>query len=448
MSSSKREPRLVRFLSENPNWKEYVDDDEIFIQELPKVELHVHLDGSFDPLKLWDYMKDHPESLLCFPTETVNPWDPEKPLKIRQLIQDCNKSQDFHELCTCRGYRSLREMLNCFSIFLPLVRRNLPLLEELAYDFCQRQYEQNIVYTEVRYSPFLLAESFEEEAEGNEVDGEAVFEAITRGLRKGTKKFGIIVNQILSAIAFGPSWAMPTIALVQKHRNNFPCATVGIDIAAGEEHFDAENHAGLHGPHLEMIEKAKELNIPITLHAGESSTNATNNVKLAVEQYGASRIGHGYRAVKEETIMAECRSRSIHFEICPTSSDETGGWEYENKKWNEHPCVTMRDQELSYSLSSDDPAVFHTSLAWQYRLALVKMGLTREDLVRSNFNAIEAAFVDESEKIRLRETLQSFRDTFCGHGEVTKRGWKKSKSDTFVDRVFVKQESGSESVYF
>jgi adenosine deaminase len=71
-------------------------------------------------------------------------------------------------------------MLNCFEIFLPLVRRNLSLLEQLAFDFCQRQWEQNTIYTEVRYSPHLLAESYERDASVT-VDPEAVFHAVTRG---------------------------------------------------------------------------------------------------------------------------------------------------------------------------------------------------------------------------------------------------------------------------
>jgi adenosine deaminase len=84
-------------------------------------------------------------------------------------------------------------MLNCFEVFLPLVRGNLHLIEQLSYDFCQRQWEQNVVYCEVRYSPHLLAEAFTKDTSaGNEHDEtnappeslnitpEAVFAAVTR----------------------------------------------------------------------------------------------------------------------------------------------------------------------------------------------------------------------------------------------------------------------------
>ena len=105
----------------------------------------------------------------------------------------CRTPQDFHKLCICRGYRSLNEMLNCFEVFLPLVRGNLHLIEQLSYDFCQRQWEQNVVYCEVRYSPHLLAEAFTNDASADNdhmqtkdspasvnITADAVFAAVTR----------------------------------------------------------------------------------------------------------------------------------------------------------------------------------------------------------------------------------------------------------------------------
>jgi Adenosine deaminase len=252
-SSSASSFRLVRYLSDLPHWQSYNDSQEHFIQQMPKIELHVHLDGSFDPDFLWQYMQDNnPSSILeCLPCQAVLPWDEEnKTLPVRQLVQDCLSSQDYHKLCTCRGHRSLKQMLNCFEIFLPLVRRNLDLLEQLAFDFCRRQYQQNVVYTEVRYSPFLLAEGFvvenhddnnnqQQQQNGDKnytgaIDGAAVFRAITAGLRRGSHKFNIVVNQILCAITWRPDWAQPTLDLVLEHWHDYPCATVGIDIAAGE----------------------------------------------------------------------------------------------------------------------------------------------------------------------------------------------------------------------
>lgn len=458
--SSSSSFRLVRYLSDLPNWQSYDDNQEHFIQEMPKIELHVHLDGSFDPDFLWKYMQEHPNSIVeCLPCQAVLPWENEngknKTLPVRKLVQDCQSSKDYHKLCTCRrGLRSLKQMLNCFEIFLPLVRRNLSLLEQLAFDFCQRQYEQNVVYTEVRYSPFLLAEGFvdnnnnhdsndddnnkqqqngEKDNENkNVVDGAAVLKAITAGLRRGSHKFNITVNQILCAITWRPDWAQPTLDLVSEHWHDYPCATVGIDIAAGEEHFDAQNFPHLHDTHYQVFYNKAQLDskykdIPVTIHAGESpDESSSDNVRRAVEEYGASRIGHGYRVVNDAALMEQLRRDKIHLEVCPTSSDETGGWVYpppnsngdedderkqqrkNNKQWMQHPIVDMLNAGLSFSFSSDDPAVFHTSLAWQYRVAMVKMGFTRQQMLQCNLNAIDAAFCSPEEKEKLRRHLLDF----------------------------------------
>jgi adenosine deaminase len=441
--------RLVRYLSDNsdnPDWKGYDDDQELFVQQLPKVELHVHLDGSFDPDFLWEYMKEHPESVYCLPVQTNLPWDPSRKLRVRELVQNCELPKDYHKLCTCRGYRSLKEMLTCFEIFLPLIRGNLDLIEQLAYDFCQRQWEQNIVYTEVRYSPHLLAEGYEQEdVAAEKVDAEAVFSAVTAGLRKGSHKFGITVNQIFSAITWRPDWALSMVELADKYRNDYPCAVVGVDIAAGEEHFDREQHPDLYQSHYDMIQRAKDLGLSITLHAGEATTgNALGNVRRAINEYGATRIGHGYRLMDSVELMQEVKDKGVHIEVCPTSSVETGGWVYENKNWKEHPACSFLKHGLSFSFSSDDPAVFHTSLSWQYRIGLAKMDFTREELLQTNLNAIGGAFCSDEEKKRLSLMVQSYGASkglelpeFLD-AEDTRRSWGRAESDGyFTDRVYL-----------
>jgi adenosine deaminase len=323
-SGTPKYKKLVRYLSDRPGWQSYEEDDEEFIRECPKVELHVHLDGSFDPDFLWKYLRENPEKIYCLPAQVDLPWEPGQQLQVRKLVEECDTQRKFHNLCTCRGNRSLKTMLNCFEIFLPLVRRNLDLLEQLAFDFCQRQWEQHIVYTEVRYSPFLFAESFQGVGDDDAdkdglVNAAQVFEAVTRGLARGCKAFpGVTVNQILCALTWRPDWAMPTLEMALKHRDDVVCPVVGIDIAAGEEHFDENGFPQLFAPHYEMIQRAKCEGISITMHAGEASEHATENVRRAVVQYGAKRVGHGYRIVDNDDIMQLVLKEKIHFEGKPT----------------------------------------------------------------------------------------------------------------------------------
>ena len=124
------------------------------ISEWAKVELHVHFDGAFD----WDVVYEAARGdEMCHPVEAVLPPDP-TPFPIRSRVAACGCLADYTKLCTAAGgERSLRAMLECFLTFTPAVRGKLDVIEELAYRFVARQAAQRVVYTEMRYSPQLLA---------------------------------------------------------------------------------------------------------------------------------------------------------------------------------------------------------------------------------------------------------------------------------------------------
>lgn len=338
------------------------------------------------------------------------------------MVSECDSPLDYRRLTTCRRrYRAFRtaeaqrrkrdekqgtleDMLTCFEFFFPLVHNNLPLLEELAYDFVKRQKEQNVIYTEVRYSPHLLAN-----------DPKEAHHAITKGLRRGCAECNVLVNQILCAINFCPDWSDQVVEMANAHRSDYPCAVVGVDVAAGEDHFS--RNSPFHEGHYRMCQRAKDLGINLTIHAGETPGSA-DHVRLAIEEYGAARIGHAYKIADREDLIELVRDKGIHIEICPTSSIETGGWK--KTVWREHPGNGYWRRGLPLSLSSDDPAVFNTSLAWQYRIAMKKMGWDMSDILSMIDKAIDAAFVDDDVKSGLRQELAT---------------WKLNDNPSFDDRV-------------
>jgi adenosine deaminase len=277
-----------------------------------------------------------------------------------------------------------------------------------------------------------------------------------KGLRRGCRQFvNLTVNQILCGITWRPEWAASTLDMATNHQYDFPCAVVGVDIAAGEEHFDAINYPDLHGPFFAMAQEAKKRNMPLTLHAGEmTSENAMYNVQRAIIEYGARRIGHGYRMTESMEIMNVVRSHDVHVEVCPTSSAETGGWMYDdentNREWKNHPAISMLRHGISLSFSSDDPAVFHTSLSWQYRIAIAKMSLSCFDLWQMNLNAVTASWCSSEEKDRLTELIQCYGhaklfDLYeMNHHNHNRRmsqfAWWRTKTDSFLDRVYLRNE--------
>ncbi|GFH59898.1 adenosine deaminase [Chaetoceros tenuissimus] len=392
---------------------QYNMSTEQFLRKIPKVELHVHLDGSFEPSLLFDHLRETGD-YSCLPDQSYCPWD-QSMLDVRTIVEKCETEDSFRALCTCRGKRSLNAMLENFTIFIPIVRGNLVLIENLAMDFVKRQAKQNCIYTEVRYSPHLLAEGGDIGGSGK-VDPRPVVDAVTRGLREGEKLYGVKVNQILCCINWKPDWADDVVDIAHERKDDFPCSIVGIDIAAGEEHFDEDNFSELHNPHNKAFQRAQELGLNVTIHAGE--VGDSKFVRKAVNEYGATRIGHGYQIAKEPNLMEEMRRKNIHFELCPTSSDETGGWSYhdeESRDWMKHPAKAMLRYGLNCGFNSDDPAVFATSLTWQYRIAIGKIGLTKHCIVKALQHSINSAFIDDDTKAALRTRVEDFlenTDTF------------------------------------
>lgn len=409
-----------------------------------KVELHVHLDGAFDEDILFAASKEKIDSLPMFSTL---PWD-QTQLPIRSQVAGCSCARDFRGLATCKGKRSLHEMIKCFELFLPAVRGDLVLLEELAFRFVEQQVAQDVVYTEVRYNPHLLSSEGSIDVSATSASGEnepapgstekvgpvAVVEAVTRGLRRGSLQNDVTVNQILCCIQWRPDWAREVVDIAAARSQDWPCAVVGVDIAAGEEHFDGAGYPALHQPHLTAMQRAKELGLNVTLHAGEDTRAA--NIRAAVDAYGASRVGHGYRLLEDAVLTEEMVERGVHFECCPTSSFETGGWTGPGSgmptspseqvpgdgwgvssssdrdvsqciDWTQHPMRAMIEAGVRVGINSDDPQVFATSLNEEFEIVLTKMGLTEGQLKEATEAAIDAAFIDEASKSALRQRISA-----------------------------------------
>jgi len=344
---------------------------------------------------------------IDLPGHVVLAWDPESVFKIKDTLLECKTIEHFHSICTCKGKGSLQEMIKCFELFCPIVRGNYELLEALAYEFVKQQARNNVVYTEVRYSPHLLDLNGSFTKSDQPIYPEKVIQSVTEGLRRGVQEYHVTVNQILCCICWRSDWADEIVSLAEKYKIDFPCAVVGVDIAAGEAHFDGVKYPELHGPHFAAMQRAQRLGLNITLHAGEE-TNA-QVVKRAVEEYGAMRIGHGYRGVEDADLIKYVKEKNVHFEACPTSSFETGAWIGNSGDWMAHPIKKMFQNQLSVGINSDDPTVFDCTIVDEFVLCHEAMGISIEQFEQSTQAAIGAAFIDEETKFTLRQLLETWK---------------------------------------
>jgi adenosine deaminase len=408
---------------------------------LPKIELHVHLDGSFD-------------TKLMYETALRRMADGSLDKDVAAKVAACADVQAFHNIVTCQsGDRSLMAMLERFFVFLPIVSGELATLEELAARFVAAQTAQNVLHTELRYSPHVLARD-------DTGGAKAVVEAVTRGLRRACAAHpGTGVTQILCLIDGRPEFAAELLEIASAHHSDgAACTVVALDIAAGESHFtddiaqeaggsadDAQlveqvrgrasaNCIGTSGPdngsvHRAAVRCAARAGLPLTIHAGESGP-ADNVRASASDAYGgARRVGHGYDAVS--VALAKARSRDARgvadalgalgipagmtFEVCPTSSRATGAAGAGMVEWREHPGAVLHrlsraaegDAETlarlpRVTVSSDDPAVFSTTISDELAIVADGMGLGAEGVRELQLNAIEAAFLPDAARAELR----------------------------------------------
>ena len=169
-----------------------------------------------------------------------------------------------------------------------------------------------------------------------------------------------------------PATTLETVKVAAKHR-----AVVGLDIAGDER-------APL-APHAEAFRLAGRKGLPFTIHAGEAGPAA--NVREAI-LLGASRIGHGIRAVEDPAVVELANRKGVTFEICLTSNLQTRGV----RSLKDHPVNRLRRAGARVTLNTDDPAVSRITLSHEYAVAARELGWGEREFGEVESNARLATF--------------------------------------------------------
>ncbi|XP_056588815.1 adenosine deaminase [Triplophysa dalaica] len=341
----------------------------------PKIELHVHLDGAF-----------RIETIL----------DVAKRRKITLPVED-----KMRNLCTVAEPSSLKEFLGKFNHYMHVIAGDREAIKRIAYEFVETKAKEGVIYVEARYSPHLLANSGVVPIPWNQTKGDItpdeVVNLVTQGFSEGEKAFKTKVRSILCCMRHEPSWSMDVIELCKKYRND---GVVGIDLA-GDESLNCESKPD----HKKAFEEAVKSDVHRTVHAGEVGPPSV--VKEAVDVLKAERIGHGYHTIEDEALYKKLLKDNMHFEMCPVSSKLTGACDPDFTK---HPLIRFKQDKANYSLNTDDPMIFNSTLNSDYQVAQKYMGFTEEDFKRLNINAAKSCFLPTKEKEELLYQLYKAYD--------------------------------------
>ncbi|XP_059934608.1 adenosine deaminase isoform X4 [Mesoplodon densirostris] len=188
------------------------------------------------------------------------------------------------------------------------------------------------------------------------------------------------------------SWSPEVVELCKKYRQR---TVVAIDLA-GDETIQGSS---LFPEHVEAYAEAVKSGVHRTVHAGE--VGSAEVVREAVDVLKTERLGHGYHTLEDPALYNRLRQENMHFEVCPWSSYLTGAW----KLGTEHAVVRFKNDRANYSLNTDDPLIFKSTLDTDYQMTKQDMGFTEEEFKRLNINAAKSSFLPEDEKRELLDLL-------------------------------------------
>jgi adenosine deaminase len=169
---------------------------------------------------------------------------------------------------------------------------------------------------------------------------------------------------------------------------------VAVDLCGNEVGYPAD-------PFASIFREARQAGLGVTIHAGE--WQGPENVIYAIRHIGATRIGHGVRAVEDSQALWLARDHDVYFEVCPTSNLQTGVV----AKVNQHPLVDLRYVNANITINTDDPTIHNTTLTDEYALAVQGLDFPLDYLKVCILNAVHTAFLPPAEKAALEEELRT-----------------------------------------
>ncbi|NLG95731.1 MAG: adenosine deaminase [Chloroflexi bacterium] len=328
-----------------------------FFRSIPKVELHRHLEGSLRLSTLHEIAQAHG---IDFPDGDL-----------RSLVQ------------MQRG--DPLTFSNFLSKFAPLRQfyRSPEVIERITAEAVLDAAADGITYLELRFTPVALGR-----LQGYSLA--EVMDWVASSAERTSARAGIQTRLIASVNRHEPVELAEEVFRLAAERMDQ--GVVGIDIAGNEAEFSALPFAG-------PAREARESGLRLTVHAGEWA--GAENVRQAVEDLGAERIGHGVRVIEDPRVTALARERGTVFEVCVTSNYQSGVV----GSITEHPLRRMIEAGLRCTINTDDPGISGITLSDEYHLAIEELNLSTGELGGCIRGAARAAFLPGAERTALEAQI-------------------------------------------
>ncbi len=322
-----------------------------YIKAMPKVELHVHLEGAFTP------------NLSMRLAEQAH-------VPLRRSKEDLF------------GFTTLADFLEMLDWNCNLVRCRSD-ARDLAYHFCEYFHSQGIAYAEVITNPTHWANLPLAEQIGG------ILEGFEQAAAEDLCDCHLLVSLLRTQ---STESAERTVDWVIAHPHS---RLVGLSVDGNEAAAESNERFA------PLFYRAKEAGLHRTAHAGESS--GPQGVKEALDILGAERIDHGVRAIDDPKLLDRLKREHIPLNICFSSNLLGGLYTEEN-----HPLKALYKHGIPVTINTDDPQILNCHLNDEIVYVATLYDWTVDDLRRLQHNAVDAAFCNREEKVKLHNMIDAY----------------------------------------
>jgi len=326
------------------------------IRDMPKIELHLHLEGAFT---------------LEYLLEQIHKYEPASPIRNVKELRKRFEFNDFEHFLKAwnwknRYFRTQEDFRK--SVFMAI--------EALV--------KQNVIALEAFFSPWDFLEAG--------ISSEEVIRATIAGAEDAQKCFGIPINLIADIIRnHGHDTAINRLDELMPYKEKI----CGIGLGGDETHFPA-------APFKDVFLEARKRGFRVTAHAGESA--GPDSVRDAVCLLGVERIGHGIASIHDPSLIKMLKEKQIPLEICPTSNLKTRVVD----KVENHPVRSFFNTGLLVTLNTDDPTMFGISITEEFEFLNKSYSFSLREIKQLTKNALHASFFNEGQKILLNRKIEAF----------------------------------------
>ncbi len=327
-----------------------------FISQIPKAELHLHIEGSFEPELMFEIASRNGVKIDY------------------NSVDELKKAYDFN---------NLQEFLDIYyaGASALLVKKDF---YDLTWAYLEKAHKQNVLHTEIMFDPQTHTD--------RGIPFSFVIEGIHEALEDAKSKFGMTSNLILSFLRHLPEEnAFKTLEEALPYKSWI--TAVGLDSSeVGNPPSKFKN----------VYAKAKELGFKLTAHAGEEGP--AEYVWEALDILNINRIDHGNRSLDDEKLVERLASEQIALTVCPLSNLKLKVVTDIKK----HPLKTMLDKGLRATVNSDDPAYFGGYVNDNFTAVADALNLSKEEITELVRNSFEASFIDDDLKEKYLNKVDDF----------------------------------------